>query len=147
MPVTKPGDPILLGEHRLLCGDSTVATDVERLMGGALADCMWTDPPYGVDYVGKTADALTIQNDSRGEVEALVGSGPSRWRSRCSSPAQLRTALTRPVLIGAGRGEGGLAQRLGSACSGHSFPRDVDRLIITRWRPFWSRPSRCMIWS
>jgi len=47
-PITKPGDLWLLGEHRLLCGDSTKAEDVERLMDGAKARCMVTDPPYGI---------------------------------------------------------------------------------------------------
>jgi DNA modification methylase len=61
---TVKGDVWLLGPHRLMCGDSTVPTDVERLMAGAKADMVWTDPPYGVDYVGKTKDALTIQNDA-----------------------------------------------------------------------------------
>jgi DNA modification methylase len=60
---TKPGDLWLLGPHRVLCGDSTVPADVERLMGGAKASILWTDPPYGVDYVGKTKRALTIEND------------------------------------------------------------------------------------
>jgi DNA modification methylase len=46
----KPRDLWRLGEHRLLCGDSTVATDVERLLGGAVPALMVTDPPYGVDY-------------------------------------------------------------------------------------------------
>lgn len=49
-PVTKPGDLWLLGDHRLLCGDSTKAEDVERLMDGARADMVLTDPPYGVAY-------------------------------------------------------------------------------------------------
>jgi DNA modification methylase len=49
-PVTQPGDLWRLGDHRLLCGDSTVATDVERLLGGATPWLMITDPPYGVDY-------------------------------------------------------------------------------------------------
>jgi site-specific DNA-methyltransferase (adenine-specific)/modification methylase len=47
-PITKPGDLWILGEHRLLCGDSTKAEDVERLMAGAKANCMVTDPPYGI---------------------------------------------------------------------------------------------------
>lgn len=51
-PITKPGDMWILGEHRLLCGDSTKAEDVERLMAGAKADMMFTDPPYGVNYEG-----------------------------------------------------------------------------------------------
>jgi len=49
-PVTRPGDLWILGNHRLLCGDSTVATDVERLLGTVKPLLMVTDPPYGVDY-------------------------------------------------------------------------------------------------
>ena len=51
-PTTKPGDLWLLGEHRVLCGDSTKTEDVERLMGGVKAEMMFTDPPYGVNYEG-----------------------------------------------------------------------------------------------
>ena len=49
-PITKPGDLWILGEHRVLCGDSTKAEDVERLMGGNMPKLMVTDPPYGVNY-------------------------------------------------------------------------------------------------
>lgn len=59
----KPGDIWQLGEHRLLCGDSTKIADVQRLMGDELADLLLTDPPYNVDYVGKTKDKLKIEND------------------------------------------------------------------------------------
>ncbi len=57
------GDIWQLGDHRLMCGDSTSKDDVERLMNGEKADMMFTDPPYGVSYVGKTKDALTIESD------------------------------------------------------------------------------------
>ena len=63
-PVSKIGDVWLLGKHRVMCGDSTSIDAVELLMGGSLADQLITDPPYNVAYVGKTKDAMTIQNDS-----------------------------------------------------------------------------------
>lgn len=44
-----PGDVWLLGPHRVMCGDSTSPTDVDRLMAGEQADMVWTDPPYGMD--------------------------------------------------------------------------------------------------
>jgi len=47
-PITKPGDLWLLDEHRLLCGDSTNLTDVERLMDGRKAQMAYCDPPYAV---------------------------------------------------------------------------------------------------
>jgi ParB-like chromosome segregation protein Spo0J len=47
-PITQPGDLWLMGKHRLLCGDSTKAEDVERLMDGSEADALVTDPPYGI---------------------------------------------------------------------------------------------------
>lgn len=76
LPSTKICDLYEMGEHRLLCGDSTRVADVERLFGGCHADMILTDPPYGVGYVGKTKDALTIENDENDEVslQALVSS-------------------------------------------------------------------------
>lgn len=61
----KKGDIWQLGEHRLMCGDSTVITDVEKLMNGKKADLLLTDPPYNVAYEGKTEEKLTIKNDKQ----------------------------------------------------------------------------------
>lgn len=62
-PVTRKGDVWLLGKHRLLCGDSTSIDELEKLCNGLKVDMWLTDPPYNVDYEGKTKDALTIEND------------------------------------------------------------------------------------
>lgn len=63
-PVTKPGDVWVMGKHRLMCGDSTSVTDIDRLMGGVLADVWLTDPPYNVAYEGGTKEKLKIKNDN-----------------------------------------------------------------------------------
>lgn len=74
--ITRPGDLWLLGPHRLLCGDATVATDVERLLDGANPHLMVTDPPYGVEYdpnwrnesgVSSTARTGKVNNDDRAD--------------------------------------------------------------------------------
>lgn len=78
-PITRPGDLWLLGKHRLLCGDSTNADDVARLMGGERADMVFTDPPYGVDYEGGSG------NDKKrlkiaGDVNGIYHEWLSLWR-------------------------------------------------------------------
>ena len=62
----EPGDLWTLGRHRLLCADSTDPAAVARLVGDQAVDLLWTDPPYGVAYSGKTAAAMTIANDDLG---------------------------------------------------------------------------------
>lgn len=60
----QPGDIWQLGDHRLMCGDSTDAEQVRRLMDGSMADMLLTDPPYNVDYTG--SNGKKIQNDKMG---------------------------------------------------------------------------------
>jgi DNA modification methylase len=72
-PKAKPGQTWLLGPHRVYCGDST-AGGSHTVMGGDVASMMWTDPPYGVDYVGgnhgdspekrRAMGGMTIANDT-----------------------------------------------------------------------------------
>lgn len=64
-PVAVLGDVWVLGKHRLMCGDSTMLDQVERVMDGGKADMIFTDPPYGVDYEG-------INNDSRAGLADLL---------------------------------------------------------------------------
>jgi DNA modification methylase len=72
-PRTKPGDLYLLGRHRLLCGDARDPAAYERrLLENERIDLLWTDPPYGVDYEGKTADGLRIQGDATTDLAELL---------------------------------------------------------------------------
>lgn len=70
-PKTKPGDIYQLGMHRLMCGDTVKLDDVQRLMSGAAAEMIFTDPPYNVDYEGKTGKKLKIANDAFPSHEAF----------------------------------------------------------------------------
>jgi DNA modification methylase len=75
--ITKRGDVWKLGEHRVMCGDSTSATDVARLLDGAIPSLMVTDPPYGVEYdpewrmdaglTGNTSRMGKVMNDDRAD--------------------------------------------------------------------------------
>ena len=68
--ISRPGDLWVLGDHRLLCGSATVLDDVEKVLGGALADLCFCDPPYKVDYGAPTKTAKKdrrILNDSLGD--------------------------------------------------------------------------------
>src|SRR5450432_3938391 len=87
-PVTQPGELWVLGPHRLLCGDATVPADLKRVLAGSRADLVIIDPPYNVDYEGKTKDGLKIKGDKMAELPSSVScSRPIR-----TSPASRRKA-------------------------------------------------------
>jgi site-specific DNA-methyltransferase (adenine-specific) len=69
--ITKLGDIWKLGNHKLICGDSTLLNSYEKLFGENKADLLMTDPPYNVDYEGGTKDKLTILNDSKSDNDFL----------------------------------------------------------------------------
>ncbi len=101
-PVTKLGQMWMLGRHVLLCGDSTDPQTVRRAMGSDNASLVFTDPPYGVAYVGKTADAMTISNDNLGDdgTRKLVAAAARAWPLRpggvfyvCSPAGDQETAF------------------------------------------------------
>ena len=71
-PLTCAGDLYELGPHRLLCGDARDPGTYERLLGDEQAGLLWTDPPYGVDYQGKTKAKLRIRNDVSGGLDSLL---------------------------------------------------------------------------
>ena len=62
-PTTVPRDLLILGEHRVFCGDAAERADVAKLIGSEAVDLVFTDPPYNVDYEGYTEDRLKIKGD------------------------------------------------------------------------------------
>lgn len=77
-PIIRMGDLVILGRHRVLCGDSCKVEDVERLMGGKKADTEWADPPYGIDYSGGRTQVVShkpygkIAGDDNPDVSLFV---------------------------------------------------------------------------
>lgn len=69
--ITKTGDVWELGKHRVICGDSLNPETLETLLKEGKADLLLTDPPYNVDYTGKTKEALKIKNDKKKDEEFL----------------------------------------------------------------------------
>jgi DNA modification methylase len=72
-PETVLGDLYVLGNHRLLCGDSTSITDVERLMDGQKADMVYTDPPYGVQVVKSGMVGADFGVAKKGAYQPIAG--------------------------------------------------------------------------
>lgn len=116
--MTRPGDVWTLGEHRLICGDSTLAETCDHLMAGAKADLVVTDPPYNVDYEGK---AGRIRNDSMKDADFL---------------AFLTVAF------------GNMAQAMKEGASIYVFHADTEGLAFhTAFRQAGFHLSNCCIWK
>lgn len=82
IPVSCLGDVWILGNHRLMCGDCTSIDAVDKLMNGAKADMVFTDPPYGVDYKG-------INNDDRSGLDGLLRGAFSSYLATSKSGASI----------------------------------------------------------
>ena len=106
-PVSRPGDLWVLGNHRLLCGDSTVVTDYEKVLAGVKADLCFCDPPYNVDYAGgvgaeKAGKGRRIKNDALGDAFgqflydacALINTHTDGAVYICMSSSELQTLQT-----------------------------------------------------
>ena len=101
-PVSEPSDLWVLGRHRLLCGDSTVATDVERVLGVVAPHLMVTDPPYGVNYdpawrnqAGRSINGTTQRIATGTVIKPEVSQGGrfftlSKTRARAGRTGRLR---------------------------------------------------------
>ena len=70
-PVTKVGDLVVLGDHRLVCGDARDHASYASLLEGESADALVCDPPYGVSYEGRTKDRLRIAHDDEAGLPEL----------------------------------------------------------------------------
>jgi len=86
-PVSQLGDVWLLGAHRVLCGDATSMEDYKQLLRGEEADCLWTDPPYGVDYRGPIKPRAPILNDQMVAVPKLLEATFRNAAASCRSGA------------------------------------------------------------
>jgi DNA modification methylase len=71
-PKTRPDERYRLGRHSLVCADARERASYELLLGEQQCDLLWTDPPYGIGYVGKTAERLRIENDGPAVLDDLL---------------------------------------------------------------------------
>ena len=93
-PVTVEGDVWLLGNHRLMCGDSTSIDAVDKLMDGHKADMVFTDPPYGIDYDGGSKKREKLKDDHVG-TDIYTDSVPI-MAMYCNGPIYTWYADTKP---------------------------------------------------
>ena len=91
-PISKPGDLWICGEHQVLCGDATSLADIEKVLGGELADMTFTDPPYNVNYANSAEDRRGRKNRPIMNGSALIA---ATARSRAATARSISCWSTR----------------------------------------------------
>jgi DNA modification methylase len=150
-PESRLGEVFELGPHRLLCGDARDEEALERLLLDEQAEVVWTDPPYGVDYVGKTKQKLRIQNDQPDGIPQLLHEAfpavdtvlaPSA-RIYVASPGGLLGLVFRQAVVEAGwRLHQTLVWCKQTPTLAHSDYQPAHEDILYAWKPGPGRPGR-----
>lgn len=164
VPWSRPGDVFELGRHRLICGDGTDPAVVEQLMQGEQAALVFTDPPYGVAYVGKSedlaADRKTIANDDLGleGTRDLVARAARAWPLRpggawyvCAPSGDMETAFRFGLVDAEERLRQGIAWVKNAFVLGHQDYHYEHESILYGWRAgaghFWcGTRSESTVW-
>jgi DNA modification methylase len=146
-----PGEIYELDGHRLACGDARDPALLDRLFAAETASVVWTDPPYGVDYTGKTSRALTISNDGEDEFAPLLEAAFAVATERLASsapfyvccPAGPQGTTFRTTLAGVGwRHRQTLVWVKNSPVLGHSDYHYAHEEILYGHLPGSGRPGR-----
>jgi site-specific DNA-methyltransferase (adenine-specific) len=139
-----------LGVHRLACGDARDGELLARLAGSARAEVLWTDPPYGVAYVGKTSRALTIAHDDGGAVDVFTDAlrtadaflSPSA-RFYVAAPSGPQGTAFRVAIAEVGwRLHQSLVWVKNAIVLGHSDHQLQHEDVLYGWKPGPGRPGR-----
>ncbi|MGD0166898.1 MAG: DNA methyltransferase [Gaiellaceae bacterium] len=151
VPDSKLGEVYELGPHRLMCGDARDLRAVRALVGSCAPEVLWTDPPYGVEYVGKTRAALRIENDdpeglpslldaSLRSADAVLAQGA---RFYIAAPAGLRGTEFRLAIERAGwQFHQALVWVKDAFVLGHSDYHYRHEDVLYGWKPGPGRPGR-----
>jgi DNA modification methylase len=149
-PESEVGWIYQLGPHRLACGDARDGELLCRLLEGERPELLWTDPPYGVDYIGKSASALTIANDGSGApalLEAALGTAEPLLGAAApfyiATPAGPQGTAFRLVLERLGwRHHQTLVWVKNAPVLGHSDHHYQHEELLYGWTPGPGRPGR-----
>jgi DNA modification methylase len=148
---SRPGEVYELGPHRLLCGDACDLVAVRALVGSCAPEVLWTDPPYGVSYVGKTRDALTIENDKADGLRGLLDGAfaaadqvlAASGRVYCAAPPGPRSSVFQAAFEGAGwHFHQGLIWLKDVMVLGHADYHYRHEPILYGWKPGAGRAGR-----